>query len=157
MIGPSAIGSENGRPSSMRSAPDCSSASISATVRSTSGWPAVMYGTSARRPAARSSARRRSMRFAVSYGAPRRRSTVSGEVVEDSNTISMRSRSQDIHFTHLRYVLVSAPADTEQYHVIFGPASSLRGDPAHGVRRLQRGDDPFESAEQTESLERVAV
>src|SRR3954465_14416310 len=58
MIGPSAIGSENGRPSSITSAPASSRPLINSIVRDTSGWPAVMYGTSALRPAARRSAKR---------------------------------------------------------------------------------------------------
>src|SRR5262252_3218703 len=45
----------------MASAPASSSPRINSTVRSTSGYPAVMYGTSARRFCARSSANRRAM------------------------------------------------------------------------------------------------
>src|SRR6185437_7021468 len=75
MTGPSAIGSENGSPSSITSAPACSSAWISSTVRSSSGYPAVMYGTSARLPATRSAAKRR----AIS----------SDEVVTDADAIAL--------------------------------------------------------------------
>src|SRR6478672_13916814 len=80
MIGPSAIGSENGNPISITSAPAVSSAPISSIVRSASGCPAVIYGTSARRPAARSSANRWSMRSST---------PVSGEVVADANAIAI--------------------------------------------------------------------
>src|SRR6185437_9831016 len=75
MTGPSAIGSENGSPSSITSAPACSSAWISSTVRSSSGYPAVMYGTSARLPAARSSANR----WAIA----------SDEIVTDADAIAL--------------------------------------------------------------------
>src|SRR5262245_42939645 len=63
MIGPSAMGSENGKPSSMTSAPAASRPRSSSIVRSVSGNPAVMYGTSARRPTDLSSARRCSIGF----------------------------------------------------------------------------------------------
>ena len=49
MVGPSAIGSENGTPSSMMSAPASTSACISGTVSAGSGSPAVMNGISALR------------------------------------------------------------------------------------------------------------
>ena len=45
MVGPSAIGSENGTPSSMTSAPASASACITGTVASSEGSPAVMNGT----------------------------------------------------------------------------------------------------------------
>jgi hypothetical protein len=41
MTGPSAIGSENGTPSSIASAPQATIACISGTVISRPGWPAV--------------------------------------------------------------------------------------------------------------------
>src|SRR5881227_4397679 len=62
MIGPSAIGSENGTPTSMTSAPARSSPDNKSRVASGDGWPAVTYGTSARRPDARSRAKCSAMR-----------------------------------------------------------------------------------------------
>src|SRR5882672_4898369 len=47
MTGPSAMGSENGTPSSITSAPALASACMSGTVTPGSGSPAVMYGMSA--------------------------------------------------------------------------------------------------------------
>src|SRR2546423_12610603 len=73
MIGPSAIGSENGTPTSITSAPASSSPDNSASVSSGDGWPAVTYGTSARRPDARSRANCSAMR--------------SDEVVTDTNAV----------------------------------------------------------------------
>src|SRR5205823_5093213 len=58
---PSAIGSENGTPISMMSAPPSSSARRHSTERSASGNPAVRYPTSARRFFAPSSSKRRAM------------------------------------------------------------------------------------------------
>src|SRR5690606_15143304 len=56
MVGPSAIGSENGTPSSSTSAPAATSACITGTVASSNGSPAVMKGIRALRPAALSAA-----------------------------------------------------------------------------------------------------
>lgn len=47
IVGPSAMGSENGTPSSMTSAPPSCIASITGTVSSTRGYPAVTKVTSA--------------------------------------------------------------------------------------------------------------
>src|SRR5271163_3180298 len=60
LAGPSAIGSENGTPSSIRSAPRASSSSTSRRVVSRSGSPATMNGISAASPRAR---RSRNLRF----------------------------------------------------------------------------------------------
>ena len=74
ITGPSAIGSENGTPSSRRSAPASTKRCMSGTVQPGSGSPAVMKGTSALRPAARNPAKRSSMRLApVSGTMPRTR------------------------------------------------------------------------------------
>src|SRR4051812_2347022 len=73
MIGPSAIGSENGTPISRMSAPARSRPCSRSTVASGDGCPAVTYGTSARRPVARSCAKRSATR--------------SDEVVADTNAV----------------------------------------------------------------------
>src|SRR5262249_55769299 len=73
-------------PSSITSAPDSSSAVSSSAVRATSGWPAVMYGTSARRPVERSSANRRSIRSCAALPTS---PTVSDEVVADADAIAI--------------------------------------------------------------------
>src|SRR5688572_30608931 len=75
MTGPSAMGSENGTPISMTSAPASSRARRSSTERCGVGWPAVMYGTSAFRPC-RASAAKRSR-------------NASEEVVTDSDAIPL--------------------------------------------------------------------
>ena len=56
MTGPSASGSENGTPSSTRSAPASAQARPIATEASRSGKPPIRYGISAARPADASNA-----------------------------------------------------------------------------------------------------
>src|SRR5688500_12483014 len=75
MTGPSAIGSEKGTPTSITSAPASSSPRRRSSDSAMPGCPAVTYTTSARRPAARSSANWRS--------------SASGEVVADADTIPL--------------------------------------------------------------------
>src|SRR5438876_6660063 len=65
MAGPSAIGSVNGMPSSITSAPAAGSALRIASEVSGSGSPAVRKVTSAARPCAWSDAKRRSMRVVM--------------------------------------------------------------------------------------------
>src|SRR5258705_11966478 len=65
IAGPSAIGSVNGMPSSIMSAPAFGSALIRASEVSPSGSPAVRKGTSAARPCAFSSAKRVSIRVVM--------------------------------------------------------------------------------------------
>src|SRR6476661_8986329 len=65
IAGPSAMGSVNGMPSSITSAPAAGSARTRAREVSGSGSPAVRNVTSAARPAAFRSAKRRSMRVAM--------------------------------------------------------------------------------------------
>src|SRR3712207_1236298 len=76
MIGPSAIGSENGTPTSITSAPASSRPRSSSRLEAGSGNPAVMYVTRARRPPARSLAKRSAIR-----------SDESDEVVTDADAI----------------------------------------------------------------------
>src|SRR3546814_18772854 len=63
MVGPSAIGSENGTPSSITSAPASTSACMTGTSDSSEGSPAVMKGISALRLADLRWANLVSMRF----------------------------------------------------------------------------------------------
>src|SRR5215211_2818071 len=73
-----------------------------------------------------------------------------------SRTVWM-SRTQDIHLTHLRHILVSASAYAKQDWFSVLPVTALRCDPTHGMRRLERGDDSFEATEKLKSLERLAI
>src|SRR5689334_13079099 len=67
------------------------------------------------------------------------------------------SRAEDIHRAHLRDVLVSAAAHAQQHGLFLRPPAALRCNPADRVRRLQRGDDPLQSAQKLEALERLVV
>src|SRR5216110_2253492 len=77
ITGPSAIGSENGTPTSMTSAPASSSACSSSNERARSGWPAVTYTINARLLDARNAANRRSM------------ADKSDEIVADTNAVAV--------------------------------------------------------------------
>src|SRR5262245_37746347 len=70
IAGPSAIGSLNGMPSSMTSAPACGSALRIASEVSASGSPAVRNVTSAARPCCFNSAKRASMRVVMTGRTP---------------------------------------------------------------------------------------
>src|SRR5258705_5338118 len=78
MTGPSAIGSENGTPTAMASAPACCTAWSSSSERAMSGCPAVTYTTSALRPCVRSEAKRWE------------RGDNSDEIVADTNAVPLR-------------------------------------------------------------------
>src|SRR6188508_1665975 len=75
MTGPSAIGSENGTPISITSAPASATAEIISIDASGSGCPAVRYAMSALRPLRRQAAKRSA--------------SASDEIVTDSDTIPL--------------------------------------------------------------------
>src|SRR5437868_15158392 len=86
---PSASGSENGRPSSSKSAPAFSRAEASSIVRRKSGSPAQMYGMNPFRLAARKPAKQLSIRFFTSKfatsDAQRLTSTLNGRNRENAH------------------------------------------------------------------------
>src|SRR6185369_8096506 len=108
ITGPSAIGSENGMPSSIASAP---AASSSSTMRGVSPSPHVTYAIT-----------------------PQRASFF--KRLKSALTRFMRR--------HLRHVLVAAPAQIHQHHRV---RNRIAHQPPERVRRLERGDDPFELAQ----------
>src|SRR4051794_40212670 len=67
MTGPSAIGSENGTPSSIKSAPAVSSASMMRGVAAGSGSPHVTYAITPQRCSSRSLLNKRLTRFKRSH------------------------------------------------------------------------------------------
>src|SRR6059058_1754781 len=101
MTGPSAIGSENGTPSSITSAPAAASACMMGTVSSGAGSPAAIYGISAARPAARSRAKVVSIRFKTN-SSPRR--------ITLGAAIELQARS----LCHGAHVLVAAARKIDQ-------------------------------------------
>src|SRR3954447_648112 len=147
--GPSASGSENGTPSSTRSAPPSAYASPIARDISTSGKPPMRYGISAARlpEPANAAAMRSTPAFEAAAvliastpfgGRPRRRS---------SNDAQSRPRE------HLGEVLVAAPGAAD--HV--AGAVGWKQREVQRVRGLERGDDPLEPRHPAERRKRVVV
>src|ERR1700681_818956 len=133
ITGPSAMGSENGTPSSITSAPFFTSACITATVCRGLGSPAVTKAMSAERRAARifsKVAGRRLKRFLES----------------DSRGLA-----------HRVHVLVTAPREVHQQDLV----AAHRGRELHGVgdrmARLERGNDALEAAQRMEGFQRLVV
>src|SRR4051794_16659002 len=116
MTGPSASGSENGTPSSTRSAPASAQARPIASERSRSGNPPIRYGIRAARP-----------------GAAAKAAAILSTPVSVADA-KLRE--------HLREVLVSAAGEADQVQRVrlrFGAEH-----PRDGVGGLQRRDDPLE-------------
>ena len=67
------------------------------------------------------------------------------------------SRRQNTGFTELCHVLVPASADADDHVLVRRPSSARRIHPRDGVRRFQRRNDSFESAEQRESRDRFII
>src|ERR1041385_1514368 len=87
ITGPSAIGSENGTPTSIRSAPASSRPRRRSRVPATDGSPAVMYGTNARRclPLSATNAAAMAPGFAPAFEARE-----SDEIVANADPIAFR-------------------------------------------------------------------
>src|SRR3954454_12414690 len=129
MTGPSASGSENGTPSSTRSAPASAYARPIAIDRSRSGKPPIRYGISAARP------------LAAANAAAIRATPVS---VADTK---LRE--------HLREVLVAAPGEADQVERV---RPGVRAeDPCDGVRGLQRRDDALQLGDAAQRGQRLLV
>src|SRR6478609_1853178 len=99
IAGPSAIGSVNGMPNSMTSAPAAGNACTRASDVSGSGSPAVRNVTSAARPAVFNSAKRRSIRVAMGDDLPRSMRSV-GQAFSSSLT---HRREADIDGAQQQY------------------------------------------------------
>src|SRR2546421_5701290 len=128
MTGPSAIGSENGTPSSIASAPARSSSSTMRGVVATSGSPHVTYAITPHRDSARRCLKRRLTRFKrPSPGAARHPLPASrgegqhvallparGEKVPEGR---MRG-SQTLHPHHLRNVFIAPPTQIRDHDCV---------------------------------------
>src|SRR6266404_869616 len=170
MTGPSAIGSENGTPSSITSAPAAVSARISGTVAASVGSPAVMYGISATRPAARSLSKVASMRFIrpglrhhdIGAARPSRSSSC---VPCCSALVSSPCRIALWPAVELEpgtlgdrvHVLVAAPGKIDQQHRACRQARRDLGRIGERVCRLERGNDAFDAAAFAKRGERLVV
>src|SRR5438093_2194521 len=132
ITGPSAIGSENGTPSSITSAPPSTSACMMPTVPPGSGSPAVTNGMSAARRAARSFSNVTEMRLKVLEG--------------DAGGLA-----------HGVHVLVAAPREVHQQDAVARHAGRELHRIGEGVARFERRDDAFEPAERMERRERFGI
>src|SRR6185436_5547519 len=139
MTGPSAIGSENGTPSSITSAPAVTNASRIGSVCAGVGSPTVTYGMSAVRPAARSSANAASMRF------------IPG--VARGNRLEPKTRALGDRV----HVLVAAAREVDEQDLVL----RQRGREACGIgermRGFERRNDAFDAAAVVERSERFGV
>src|ERR1700674_1351603 len=172
ITGPSAIGSENGTPSSITSAPAEVSARISGTVAASEGSPAVMYGISAARPAARSLSKVASMRFIgpeSHYGdarAPKPSRSfflcLAGLVVDRDSSpcrvalgpavkLESRALGDGIH------VLVAAPGKIDQQHRAHRQFRCDSYRIGKRMRRFERGNDALDAAAIAKRAERLIV
>src|SRR5436190_7484636 len=157
ITGPSASGSENGTPSSIRSAPASTYASATAIAARASGKPPMRYGISAARRSPRAKAKAREMRSAPppvwppTSAPPESPSLRSGIEVTDAR-----------HY--FRQILVSATAEADQ--VVAGrsrPGGRRRGDgrvgeePRDRVSRLEGRQDPLELRQLAERAQRLVV
>src|SRR5690606_29194526 len=131
MTGPSAIGSENGTPSSITSAPAATSACMTGTVASSEGSPAVMNGTSALRPVARSFAKRFSIR--------------------PMSDLDPFAGGDGVH------VLVAPPGQVAQHQRVRRQLPGQLDRLGNGMARLQCRQDPFGTDQPVEGLQRLVV
>ena len=177
MVGPSAIGSENGIPISSRSAPPSTQASAIAFDVARSGSPPITYVTSAASPRARQRANARGdpvSRRRGGLGAwgaclrgphrapPFRRAVGRGRRFARERTPVARRpprrlRPRGERAAHLVHVLVAA-AGHVHHDEAAGPERA--GDLAcrrDGVSRLERRDDALRAREVLERLERLVV
>src|SRR5687767_6995459 len=67
------------------------------------------------------------------------------------------SRIQNIHFHHLRHVLVSSSGDADDDDVVTLPLPALLRDPGYGMRGFQRRNDALEPRERREPTQRVGI
>src|SRR5579884_2268726 len=130
ITGPSAIGSENGTPSSIRSQPPRSSAATSSGVRSGVGSPAVMYAI---RPARPRSLRRSKSRLIRVW------------LIEILHVLAINIG-----------VLVAAAGEVhhDNLSLCSGRAAEGFGD---GRRRFQRGNDALGARQRARGVQRILI
>src|SRR6202008_2613877 len=171
IAGPSAIGSENGMPNSIRSAPASGRRCRSSNEVWASGSPAVMKGMNAARFFARSSANRFAMRLTRSLhplrghlrqrgrresflssplGGGGERSEPEGAVNACSYLFAQRRRGGE-------HVLIAATRKPEYDNLVLRQFGRHPHDVGDGVRGFERGDDAFQLAAQLESGERLGI
>src|SRR5215471_3034501 len=175
------MGSENGIPSSMMSAPTLGNALSSASAVSKSGSPAVMKGTKAARFCFFSAAKVCAMRLIPTLPLREGRQFVSaankfrgGVCLQCARCTPPRSASRfdppsrgglKVLSSYLlpqcrgggEDVLVAAAGETDGDDLILLHLRRNAGDMRDGVRGFERGDDALELRQQHEGVERVPV
>ena len=162
ITGPSAIGSENGTPSSMRSAPASTMACITGTVASGVGSPAVTNGMRAVRCCAFSAANRPAMRLACNKTVPPPSTALAGARFRaaESSSDRARGRRSQVNPLDCRDGLdVLVPASRQPYHddvVGSHPRRQL-----HCIRqrmaRFKGGNDPLGPRARMKRRERFVI
>src|SRR5688572_23076543 len=132
MTGPSAIGSENGTPSSITSQPALARACSSGTASFGSGSPAVTKGIRAFLPCSFSLAKVAAMRDMALEPDPR--------LLRDG-----------------MHVLVAAAGKIDQQDLVLPHARSDLGGVGQRVRRFERRHDALQPAQVVEGLQRLLV
>src|SRR5580765_7955595 len=157
MSGPSAIGSENGTPTSTASAPARSTARSSSSVRSSDGNPAVRYGikpvavareanAGPMRDAREASGARVTMRVAAGAGATSvRRAERIPVAVATAHRVQLERRAHVAHLDPEQRVRARPPRQVEALE------EERVGPPAHGVRP-ERVADAHAHAERSAEL-----
>src|SRR5437867_12306127 len=125
MTGPSAMGSEKGTPSSIKSTPPRSSAATSAAVRSGAGSPAVMYPISPGRPSCLSRSKSRLMRVTIEF---------------------LDVFSVDVS------IFVASPGKVHNEDLVFGGGRAIDRF-RNGVRRFERRNQTFRPGEELRGIE----
>src|SRR5574337_77261 len=135
MVGPSAMGSEKGTPSSMMSAPPATRARMRGKVSSGEGSPAVMKGMRALRPLwARLAKVVWILDIAKGAGGPGHPGNRKGSE-SDAGTLG-----------HGVHVLVPATREIHQQELVPGQGRGQARGIGQGMGRLQGRDDAFQSA-----------
>ena len=175
MTGPSAMGSENGTPSSITSAPAATSACMTGTVASSEGSPAVTNGISALRWADLSF---RSRNRYGSWSRKRLEPSPSGEgwgedgvrgeaIATERITIPIpafplkgkgkSSQLETLARGNRMHVLVAATGEVAQHQRVLGHFARQFDRLGHGVAGFQRRQDAFGARQGMERGQRFVV
>src|SRR5215813_5747532 len=151
ITGPSAIGSEKGTPSSIKSAPASTSACSRGTVTVGEGSPAVTYGISAVPPELRRRAKQASMRFMRQYACNRR--------LRPTRRIALRTAEEmePGAISDRRHVLVAAPGEIHEQDSVACQRRRETRRVRKRVARFERRNDAFEQAAVAEGCQRLVV
>src|SRR5690606_37947849 len=154
ITGPSAIGSENGTPSSMQSAPAATSACITGTVASSEGSPAVMKGIRALRPSARRRAKAESMRLiAGAPGSARAGARGTGKTCRrrPASEFDAFARGDGVH------VLVPTTGQVAQHQLVLRQLARQLDRLGHRMAGFQRRQDAFGPGQAMEGFQCLLV